>query len=97
MGIRLHINYFVAKLTGNIKRLEYCIAFPNIEEGLKGMKRVKKPCIAVPIPDEIKEECGIAILCDRENLKPMLNNLEGIEILGVYRRKDGKFIESVSI
>jgi len=96
IGIKLHFNYLRAYLTGEIRRLDHCIAFPDIDEGLRALKRVKSPCVAVPVPDEIKEECGIAILCDEESLRKTLRELKDVRILGVYRRKEGKFTERVS-
>ncbi len=97
IGIKLHFNYLCASLKGELKKLDYCIAFPSIEEGIKALKRIEKPCISIPIPDEIMEECGIAILCDEENLKPTLEKLGDVKILGIYRRKSGKFTEKISI
>ena len=95
LGIRLHINYYFAKLTGKYKRLNICVAYDSIEDGIEGIKRAGQYGLPVPVPDEIKEECGVAILTDEERLKKVLELSEGLRLIGVFRRKGKKFTERI--
>lgn len=98
IGVKLHLNYFYAKISGKYQKFDICVAFSSIEDGIKGCKKIKKDLgIPIPVPDEIIEECGIAILTDMEHLNEILKSISVIPIKGVYRRKEGKFVEKVDI
>ncbi len=98
IGVKLHLNYFYAKISGKYQKFDICVAFPSIEDGIKACGKIeKKSGIPIPVPDEIIEECGIAILTDKRHLSGILKSISGIPIKGVYRRKEGKFVEKVDI
>jgi len=91
LGVRLHINYFLARITGKYKKLKYCVAFQSIEDGIRGLKLSKGLGIGIPVPDEIKEECGVAILSDEEHLKELLSKVKELKLIGVFKREEGGF------
>ena len=65
-GIRLHIKEMIYKFTNNLNE-KYYISFKDIPEGLKAEKILKSQSIpfkAIPVPDDIFEMCGVAILVD---------------------------------
>ena len=95
LGIRLHINYYFAKISGKYKKLNICVAYDSIEEGIEGIKRAGRYGVPVPVPDEIREECGVAILTDEKHLKKVLEMSRGLKLIGVFRRKDKKFSERI--
>jgi len=72
-GIRLHLKEMIYKLTDNLDKYYY-FHFEDIPTGLKAEKLLKKQNIkSIPVPDEIFEECGVAILTkDKEEIKKIL-------------------------
>jgi len=98
IGVKLHLNYFFARISGKYKKFDICVAFPSIEDGIKACKKIEKESgIPIPVPDEIIGECGIAILTDREHLDKILKSIQGIPLKGIYIRREGKFVEKEDI
>jgi len=73
-GIRLHLKEIFYKLTDNLNGYYY-FHFEDIPVGLKAEKLLKKENIkSIPTPNEIFEDCGIAILSkEKEKIKKILN------------------------
>ena len=81
-GIRLHIKEIIYKLTNNLNE-KYYISFKDIPDGLKAEKILKSKNInfkSIPVPDDIFEMCGVAIVVDEyESLIDILKQ-ENIDI-----------------
>jgi hypothetical protein len=73
-GIRLHLKEIFYKLTGNLDEYYY-FHFEDIPTGLKAEKILKKEKIkSIPIPNEIYQNCGVAILSkEKEKIKKILD------------------------
>ena len=93
-GIRLHIKELFYKATNNLND-KYYISFVDIPEGLKAEKILKQNNISfksIPVPDDIFEMCGIAIVVDEyQNIAKLLkeNNIE----IEVFEYKNNKPIK----
>jgi hypothetical protein len=80
-GIRLHLQEFIYKITKKLNE-KYYISFVNIADGLKAEKILKQNNInfkSIPVPDDIFEACGVAIVSNEyENIVKVLkeNNIE---------------------
>ena len=90
-GIRLHIKELFYKATNNLND-KYYISFVDIPEGLKAEKILKQNNISfksIPVPDDIFEMCGVAIVVDEyQNIAKLLkeNNIE----IEVFEYKNNK-------
>jgi len=93
-GIRLHIKELIYKATNNLNE-KYYISFKDIPEGLRAEKILKEkniPFKSIPVPDDIFQMCGVAIVVDEyENIKDILKS-NSIEI-EVFEYKDNKPIK----
>ena len=93
-GIRLHIKELIYKFTNNLNE-KYYISFIDIPEGLKAEKILKQNNIefkSIPVPDDIFEMCGVAIVVNEyKNIAKLLkeNNIE----IEVFEYKDNKPIK----
>ncbi len=93
-GIRLHIKELFYKATNNLND-KYYISFVDIPEGLKAEKILKQNNISfksIPVPDDIFEMCGIAIVVNEyKNIAKLLkeNNIE----IEVFEYKENKPIK----
>jgi agmatine/peptidylarginine deiminase len=80
-GIRLHAQEFIYKITNKLND-KYYISFANIADGLKAEKILKKNKFdfkSIPVPDDIFEACGVAIVSNHyENIVKVLkeNSIE---------------------
>jgi hypothetical protein len=76
-GVRLHTQEFIYKITNNLNE-KYYISFANIPDGLKAEKILKKENLnfkSIPVPNDIFEACGVAIVVnDYENIVKILKN-----------------------
>jgi hypothetical protein len=74
-GIRLHIKEIFYKISDNLKEYYY-FHFEDIPTGLKAEKLLKNENIkSIPVPDEIFEKCGIAILTkEKDKIKNILKD-----------------------
>jgi len=90
-GIRLHLKEIVYKLTDDLDKYYY-FHFKDIPTGLKVEKLLKKENIkSIPVPNDIFEECGVAILTtEKEKIKKILEK-ENIEF--EIWKKEKKFIK----
>ncbi len=94
-GIRLHLKEIFYKISDNLNNYYY-FHFEDIATGLKAEKLLKKENIkSIPVPDEIFEECGVAILTkEKEKIKNLLkNNNINFEIWvydGNFKKIEGK-------
>jgi hypothetical protein len=86
-GIRLHLKEIFYKFTDNLNDYYY-FHFQDIPTGLKVEKILKKEKIkSIPVPDEIFEECGVAILTkEKDKIKKILQK-ENIEF-EIWIKKD---------
>lgn len=91
-GIRLHMQEIYYKLTNRNLSEKYHLSFESIPEGLKAEKMLKNfkiPFVSIPIPDDIYEACGIAIVVkDYKNVAEMLRQ-NGIKV-DVFIYENGK-------
>jgi len=93
-GIRLHIQEIFYKVTNKLND-KYYISFIDIPEGLKAEKILKQNNISfksIPVPDDIFEMCGIAIVVNEyKNIAKLLkeNNIE----IEVFEYKENKPIK----
>jgi hypothetical protein len=73
-GIRLHLKEFYYKLTQENLSEYYYFHFDSIESGLRAEKILQKENIkSIPIPNDIFEDCGVAILTkDKDKIKKIL-------------------------
>ena len=84
----------IYKFTNNLKE-KYYISFKDIPDGLKAEKILKQHNIkfkSIPVPDDIFEMCGVAIVVDEyEQIKEILkqNNID-IEIFEYKNNKPHK-------
>jgi len=65
-GIRLHFQEILYKFTNRLSH-KYCISFENIPNGLKAEKILKDKNIkfkSIPVPDNIIQSCGIALMVE---------------------------------
>ncbi|NPA87181.1 DUF3343 domain-containing protein [Caminibacter pacificus] len=87
-GIRLHLKEIVYKITDNLDEYYY-FHFKDIPTGLKVEKLLKNENIkSIPVPDEIFEDCGVAILTkEKDKIKEILLK-ENIEF-EIWVKKDG--------
>jgi len=96
-GIRLHAKEYFLRFTGLFNRYGYCLSFPSIPEGLKAEKELKGfRAVAIPVPDEIFEGCGVGVLVrDEKELNKLLEHLKerGILVSGVFKREGERFVE----
>jgi hypothetical protein len=74
-GIRLHIKEIFYKISDNLKEYYY-FHFEDIPTGLKAEKLLKNENIkSIPVPDEIFEKCGVAILTkEKDKIKNILKD-----------------------
>ena len=90
-GIRLHIKELIYKFTNNLNE-KYYLSFVDIPDGLKAEKILKQhniPFKSIPVPDDIFEMCGVAIVVDEyQNIAKLLkeNNIE-IEVFEYQNNK----------
>jgi hypothetical protein len=72
-GIRLHIKEFIYKFTDDLKKYYY-FHFEDIPTGLRAEKILKNENIkSIPVPNEIYNKCGVAILAtNKEKIKKLL-------------------------
>ena len=96
-GIRLHLKGKYYELKGVVDKYDICIPFPYIPHGLKAERLIKKyklDAIAIPIPDEIFEGCGIAILIKESELEKLISIIfrHRLNFMGIFRKdKEGRF------
>ena len=88
-GIRLHIKEIFYKMTDNLEEYYY-FHFEDIPTGLKAEKLLKAENIkSIPVPDDIFEDCGVAILTkEKEKIKNILKK-ENIDF-EIYRYNNKK-------
>jgi len=96
-GIRLHLKEFIYKVTNNLNE-KYYLSFKNIPEGLEAEKILKEHNIefkSIPVPDDIFEMCGVAIVTnDYKTISNILNNHKiEIEIFEYQNKKPIKIEE----
>ena len=90
-GIRLHMQEIIYKFTNKLNG-KYYISFIDIPEGLKAEKILKNNNInfkSIPVPDDIFEMCGVAIVVDEyKHISKILkeNNIE-IEVFEYKNKK----------
>ncbi|GAB6045768.1 hypothetical protein JCM11957_13660 [Caminibacter profundus] len=72
-GIRLHIKEIFYKLTDDLTKYYY-FHFKDIPTGLKAEKILRNKNIkSIPVPNEIFQECGVAILTkEKDQIKEIL-------------------------
>ena len=72
-GILLHLKEFYYKITDNLNEYYY-FRFKDIPTGIKASKILKNENIkSIPIPNEIYEKCGVAILTkEKDKIKDIL-------------------------
>jgi len=72
-GIRLHLKEIIYKITDNLEEYYY-FHFEDIPTGLKAEKVLKNKNIkSIPVPNEIFEDCGVAILTkEKDSIKEAL-------------------------
>jgi hypothetical protein len=93
-GIRLHIKELIYKATNNLNE-KYYISFKDIPDGLRAEKILKQNNIqfkSIPVPDDIFQMCGVAIVVDeyKNIIKLLKENLIDVE---VFEYKDNKPIK----
>jgi len=91
-GIRLHIQEIFYKLTNKNLQEKYHISFESIPDGLKAEKILKNfniPFLAIPVPDDIYEACGVAVVVSSwENVVEILSQ-NGVKV-DVFIYEDNK-------
>ena len=72
-GILLHLKEIYYKITDNLNEYYY-FRFEDIPTGIKASKILKNENIkSIPIPNEIYEKCGVAILTkEKDKIKNIL-------------------------
>jgi hypothetical protein len=90
-GIRLHIKELIYKATNNLNE-KYYISFKDIPDGLRAEKILKQNNIqfkSIPVPDDIFQMCGVAIVVDeyKNIIKLLKENLIDVE---VFEYKDNQ-------
>jgi len=72
-GIVLHLKEIYYKITDNLNEYYY-FHFEDIPTGIKANKILKNENIkSIPVPNEIYEKCGVAILTkEKEKVKNLL-------------------------
>jgi len=98
-GIRLHIKEIIYKLTNNLNE-KYYLSFVDIPEGLKAEKILKQNHIkfkSIPVPDDIFEMCGIAIVVDEYQniIKLLKENGIAIEVFEYQNNKPIKIYGNI--
>lgn len=75
-GVRLHLKEMYYKLTNRDLNKKYHLSFESIPDGLKAEKMLKNfkiPFSSIPVPDDIYEACGVAIVVkEYENIVEIL-------------------------
>jgi len=93
-GIRLHIKEIFYKITNSLNE-NYYLSFSDIPAGLKAEKILKSKKIkfkSIPVPNDIFEMCGVAIVVEKYQEIVKILEKEGIEI-EVFEYKNGKPIK----
>ena len=74
-GIRLHLKEIIYKITDNLNDYYY-FHFEDIPTGLKAEKLLKKENVkSIPVPNEIFNKCGVAILTkEKDKIKKILDS-----------------------
>jgi len=99
-GIRLHIQEIFYKFTNSLND-KYYLSFKDIPDGLKAEKILKNNNIkfkSIPVPDDIFEMCGVALVVNEyDNIVNILqqNNIE-IEIFEYQNNKPIKIYGNLS-
>ena len=93
-GIRLHLKEIFYKLTDNLDEY-YFFHFQDIPTGLKAEKILKKHNIkSIPVPNEIFEDCGVAILTkEKDKIKALLQKHEISYEIWIKQKGEFKKIE----
>lgn len=82
-GIRLHAKEFLYKLQKKDLKAHFYISFDSIKSGLEAEKLLKNENIsfyAIPVPDEIFDDCGVALVVEEYEQICKLLELKGIEV-----------------
>ena len=79
--------------------MELVIIFHSIHDVMKAESELKgkgKAIDLIPVPKEISSDCGMAIICDYDDIQGILSSLKGIpnlSIKGIYLKEGSEYRE----